>query len=250
MREKQPTWAIVLKLFVGDRAGKILIYQQGDGWRIQSGKDVKLIGCRAWNNLDDGYDLVWAEDPIVLIESWAAFSGRDDAAGTITGVAGFEAAWGEGIKLGYGDDLGRHMAIRCLSWSNVHLGYRMDGGPNQIVNSASFDNGRRALGWDLGSRRHILRNNLDVQTFRDSTIPPTTSSEHNTWDVATGVTVTAADFQSVDDAGLLGPRGVDGSIPRTAFLRLAPGSDLLDAGTDLGLVFGGSAPDLGCFEAF
>ncbi len=36
--------------------------------------------------------------------------------------------------------------------------------------------------------------------------------------------------------------------PSTPFLRLAAGSPLVDKGTDVGLPFAGSAPDLGCFE--
>jgi len=225
-------------------------YQHGDGWRIKSGRDVQLMGCRAWYNLDDGYDLVWAADPIVMVNCWAAHTGKDDAAGTITGIPGYEAEWGEGIKLGYDSDRGRHVCIRCLSWKNVHLGFRMDGGPNELLHCASYQNGRRALGWDLGSRRHVIRNSLDFDTYRDSDLPASTDSQYNTWDADTGVTVTAEDFLSVDDAGLLGLRGADGSLPVTDFLRLAPGSDLIDAGTDVGLFFAGAAPDLGCFETY
>jgi hypothetical protein len=32
-------------------------------------------------------------------------------------------------------------------------------------------------------------------------------------------------------------------------MHLAPGSDLIDAGVNIGLTFTGTAPDLGCFEA-
>lgn len=224
------------------------LYQHGDGFRIKSGKNVRLTGCRAWNNLDDGYDLVWAAEPIVLYNCWAAYTGKDDAAGTITGTPGFEAAWGEGIKLGYTDDTGDHACIRCLSWNNVHLGYRMDGGPNRLWNCSSYRNGRRALGWDLGTRPHELRNNLDFDTLKPSIIPDTTLSEFNTWDEATGVTVSAEDFASLDDGPALGARSSDGSLPVVPFLRLASGSDLVDAGTDVGLFSSGDAPDLGCFE--
>ena len=129
------------------------------------------------------------------------------------------------------------LTCRALSW------YKPDGGPNELVNCASYQNGRRALGWSLGSRRHVIRNSLDFDTYRESDIPSSTDSQWNTWDVDTGVTVSADDFLSVDDAGLLGPRQSDGSLPVTDFLRLAPGSDLLDAGTDTGLFYAGEAPD-------
>jgi hypothetical protein len=32
-------------------------------------------------------------------------------------------------------------------------------------------------------------------------------------------------------------------------MHLAPGSDLINAGTEVGFPFNGSAPDLGCFES-
>jgi hypothetical protein len=225
-------------------------YQHGDGWRIKSGRNLVLIGCRAWHNLDDGYDLVWATDPILMVDCWAAYTGYDDAEGSITGVPDFAAEWGEGIKLGYDSDRGRHLCVRCLSWRNVHLGFRMDGGPNTLLHCASFQNGRRALGWSLGSQAHVIRNSLDFDTYRDSTIPESTDSRFNTWDAETGVTVTAEDFRSTDDSGMLGPRNADGSLPQTDFLRLVSDSDLIDAGTTVGLPHGGSAPDLGCFERY
>ncbi len=42
-----------------------------------------------------------------------------------------------------------------------------------------------------------------------------------------------------------GPRQPDGSLPLLNFMRLAAGSDLIDAGTNIGLPFNGTAPDLG-----
>jgi uncharacterized protein YjdB len=71
---------------------------------------------------------------------------------------------------------------------------------------------------------------------------------YNSWDNPPGVTMTDADFISVDSTGLSGPRQTDGSLPVTNFLRLARGSDLIDAGTNVGFPFSGSAPDLGAFE--
>ena len=45
-----------------------------------------------------------------------------------------------------------------------------------------------------------------------------------------------------------GPRGTDGSLPATNFMKLVSGSDLIDKGIDVGLPYNGSAPDLGAFE--
>ena len=62
------------------------------------------------------------------------------------------------------------------------------------------------------------------------------------------MTVDAADFRSLDDAVITGPRNADGSLPDTDFFRLVTGSDLIDRGVDVGLPFRGDAPDLGAFE--
>jgi hypothetical protein len=45
-------------------------------------------------------------------------------------------------------------------------------------------------------------------------------------------------------------RQSDGNVPALTALHLAPGSTLIDKGTDVGLPFQGPAPDLGAFEAF
>jgi len=46
----------------------------------------------------------------------------------------------------------------------------------------------------------------------------------------------------------MGPRSPDGSLPILEFLRLRDGSQLIDRGTDVGLPYNGSAPDLGAYE--
>jgi hypothetical protein len=53
---------------------------------------------------------------------------------------------------------------------------------------------------------------------------------------------------TLDDAGMLGPRNADGSLPQVNFLRPASVSHLVDAGVDVGLPYAGTAPDIGPFE--
>jgi hypothetical protein len=62
-------------------------------------------------------------------------------------------------------------------------------------------------------------------------------------------TVTNGDFVSIDTAGVRGPRKADGSLPDVDFMHLAQGSDLIDGGTDVGLPYIGTAPDLGYAES-
>lgn len=58
----------------------------------------------------------------------------------------------------------------------------------------------------------------------------------------------ASDFQGIDTTQATLPRNVDGSLQTIKFLHLAGGSDLIDAGKDIGYDYNGKAPDLGPFE--
>ncbi|HEU5076380.1 MAG TPA: hypothetical protein VFU02_19445, partial [Polyangiaceae bacterium] len=74
-----------------------------------------------------------------------------------------------------------------------------------------------------------------------------TDITNNSWQ--DGKSATTDDFISIDPSALKGPRQSDGSLPDIEYLRLAPGSDLRDAGADIGLPYAGSAPDIGPFES-
>lgn len=124
---------------------------------------------------------------------------------------------------------------------------------------------------------HLLRNNVSFSGT--VTINPGNTTDHNTFagpgGTPAGLGVSAADFVSTVDpvftpgnyhpAGTGGDRSgvtipvyatgpavasrlADGSLPFLDFLRLAPGSHLIDAGVDVGLPFSGTAPDLGWLE--
>jgi hypothetical protein len=62
------------------------------------------------------------------------------------------------------------------------------------------------------------------------------------------LTVKSTDFQSLDASQMTLPRQADGSLPNLTFMNLTPGSDLIDAGLNVGLPYNGAAPDLGAFE--
>jgi hypothetical protein len=124
---------------------------------------------------------------------------------------------------------------------------------------------------------HTLRN--DVSYTGSTTVLAGNTADHNTFNgpagSPAGLGVSAADFISTvipvtsydsfhaagtggDRSGTttpifaigpaVGPRQADGSLPAIDFLRLAPGSHLIDSGVNVGLPFNGSAPDLGWFE--
>jgi len=241
-------------------------YQHGDGWRIFTADNMRLESCRSWHNLDDNYDFLGTATPIVLIDSWSAYGGRDDAEGSITGTPNRDmplvdareipALWGNGIKLGYDEDNVTHEVIRCLSWNNNGAGFHMNLGPAYIAHSASF--GNKQFGFDyLDGNAHEILNSWEFNNEKDSTItdsvyaeilPDLSQHSHNSWDNTIDITVSADDFISLNDSGMFVSRQSDGSLPVTPFLILADGSDLIDVGLDIGLTYSGDAPDIGAFE--
>ncbi len=215
-------------------------YQHGDGWRIFDGTNISLVGCRAWHNLDDGYDFTQAGDSVEMIECWAAYSGIDDAQGSITGIPDNPMPrWeGDGIKLGYGDDTAQHRAIRCLSWNNHCHGWTVRGGPYEIYNSAAYNNAEEAFS-GIDNMSNIRRNTYGFLNRL---------GDGGGADDYSGISVSECDFISLDDSGMLGPRKADGGLPEPDFLKPANGGNLVDAGVDVGISYKGSAPDIGPFE--
>jgi hypothetical protein len=91
---------------------------------------------------------------------------------------------------------------------------------------------------------NIYRNNLLYKNY--NSLNGVQSDSYNNWNLS--VTVTDADFVSLDVSQLLRPRKADGSLPDITFGHLVAGSDLIDKGVNVGLPYSGSAPDLGAFE--
>ncbi len=218
---------------------EVNLYQHGDGFRIFEAKNVKMINCRAWHNLDDAYDFTQAVSPILLSNSWAAYSGIDDAQGSLTGTPNkrMRRYEGVGIKVGYDNDTGAHRIERCLSWNNMCHGYQISGGPVKVYNCVSFNNAEVSF-FGEDNKANDMRNTF---AFKDVYMRPGKNRKRP-------LQVQAKDFASIDDKGMLGPRRWDGTLPLTGFMRPRKGSRLIDAGVDVDLSFAGKRVDIGCFE--
>jgi MYXO-CTERM domain-containing protein len=97
-----------------------------------------------------------------------------------------------------------------------------------------------------GASTHKLHNNLAIDPGGKVTRFTGGDDSANSWNLP--VTVSEADFLSMDEAEAMQPRAADGSLPAIKFLHLAEDSDLADRGMDVGLPFVGAGPDLGAFE--
>ena len=203
------------------------------------GKGNAFKNCRAWNNSDDGYDLMEAGNAVVLENCWAWNNGQN-----IWGSSKFE---GNGVGYKLGEKAGAHLVTRCLAWNNGKTGFNVEENTSGVIlyNNTAWKNPCNYRFDD--SHGHKLRNNI---SFAGSEVMVSgVDHKNNSWNG--GVSVSAADFASLDDSKMAAARGSDGSLPECDFLRLAPGSDLIDAGVDvgMGLKFNGRAPDLGAFES-
>jgi hypothetical protein len=223
-----------------------------------SGTGNVFRGCRSWYNSDDGYDFIQAQVPVLIENSWAFYNGY--LAGTTTASGGD----GNGFKGGgYGSPPThvpttppQHTIQNCVSFRNRASGFYANHHPvaNFWYNDTAYDNKSanfNMLGLDGSTAINVgvLRNDL---AFTGTALANGTGGmvddQFDSWDASLGVTVSAADFQSVDVTGWDGPRAADGSLPVLTSLHLANGSDLIDEGTDVGLPYAGSKPDLGAFE--
>jgi hypothetical protein len=225
--------------------------ENADGFAVKFGVGPGnvLRGNRAWANSDDGYDFWSLDDPgqqgVRIEENWAFRNGYD-----LWDDPGFRGD-SNGFKLGKGN--GAHVLIRNLAWEHLANGFDVNGNASGVTvynNTAYFNRGVNFQFDDDPAideqAMYVLRNNvsLSASVTMDASVA---DDEFNSWNTAVP-TARTDDFVSVDDTGADGPRGADGGLPVLDFLRLADGSDLIDEGTDVGLAFAGSAPDLGAYE--
>ncbi len=215
----------------------------GFGAKFTVGAGNKFIGCRAWNNADDGYDC-WRADQAVTFEGCYAWSNGVN----IWNDPNFEGN-GNGFKLG--ERMGSHVLIRCAAWDQPVRGFDLNGNSSGVtlLNCTGVRSPRNFAftNSDDNADKIVLRNCMSFDGL--ATMHVLADDQYNSWNVPPGVTIMAADFVSLDTAALEGPRNPDGSLPLAWSLRLAQTSEAIDAGMDIGLVYAGAAPDLGAFEA-
>lgn len=224
--------------------------ENADGFapKLDVGTGNYFYGCRAWQNLDDGYDgyLRPADGILTTYENCWAFKNGYLKNGQGSGGDG------NGFKMGGSDDKTlRHnvILINCLAFQNAVKGFDQNNnkGSMTLYNCSAFNNGTNnysiSLALASGSIA-TLTNCLYYSGTRSlgSFVVQTTNSWQSPFSISSG------DFVSVDPAAAYGPRQADGSLPDIAFMHLAAGSDLIDGGTDVGLPYNGSKPDLGCYE--
>jgi len=223
--------------------------QDADGIAIKagSGKGNVIRGARTYHNSDDGIDLYEFTDNVTIENTWSYGNGVDrwNVGDSFDGDgAGFRLAT-EKPPFSKQANLS-HLIRNNLAWDNATRGFNYNGseGKLRIYNNTSYNNG---VSYAFNRGNHTLRNNIAVGG--DLQVEPQAGVDdaNNSWTL--DVSADVQDFVSVDASKAEGARKADGSLPDTDFLKLKSDSDLIDAGTDIGINFVGTAPDLGAFES-
>ena len=211
--------------------------QSADGFGAHVGANQPgnvFRGCRAWANSDDGFDLIKAESPVLIENSWTWSQGYLPDTRTA-----LPAGNGNGFKIGgfgggWHANAPKHTVRFSVAFDNKANGFYANHHPvaSDFFNNTSVNNGIdfNMLGVDenggpvdLGNLRHNIAFGGKLTANVDRA-----NVANNSWNLP-GV-VTAADFQSVSTAGWDGPRAPDGSLPVLPHFKLASGAALPDMG--------------------
>lgn len=246
-----------------------------------SGAPNHYIGCRAWNNSDDGWDFYqrtssgntiiencvcfmngcpyydMSNHPRALTTDKAWFDSKvgtqmkDRYGNTITITLDKYPCQGNGNGFKMGGNYTDHKVIvhHCLAVGNYARGFDQNnnGGTMWLYNNSAYDNNVN-YGFTTAYGTNTIQNCISFQSqnsdsYRSQNV---VTIDHNTWN---SIGSSEADFQSLDTTQILAARNADGSLPSGTFMRLAEGSHLIDAGIDVNLGYNGNAPDLGCYES-
>ncbi len=236
----------------------------GFACKMHNGKGNKFIGCRAWRNSDDGWDLFETDWPVEIINCWTWHNGDKADFDAIylqkmgKPMSSFQGN-GNGFKLGGngtgGSSKGTHVVKNCVAFDNnfkSKKGFDQNSHKGGVIvyNCTSFGNGYNYMFEDNAESGAVneFKNNVSFNP-RGSLAYEFSSGaiqQNNSWNLS--VTADASDFRSLSETLAMALRQADGSLPSNDFAKLVSGSDLIDKGVSVGLPHRGAAPDLGAFE--
>jgi len=220
--------------------------------------------CRAYWNSDDGWDNRLFNGNAIYDECWAFWNGYQP--GYTSSDPDVEVQGGNGYGFKLGSRYAAHTATvmremyNCIAFENRETGIQMehsDGAydmSSELYNNTAYGNGR--AGFSCGAisvGTTWLRNNLSYANGYDiASDDPSIDDEYN----ASGSSYwrrrdfipASTDFANLNSTGMDGARGEEGELPILEFLHLNPFGSMVDVGTDVGLSYEGSAPDIGAYE--
>jgi parallel beta-helix repeat protein len=226
-------------------------YENANGFGITGGStatNITFDGCRAWKCSDDGWDFLRSDGVITINNCWSFWNGYDDSFKPLGD--------GQGFKLGptVTNKSTTHLRTltNCIAAKNKASGFDQNtidySGIMYFYNNIGYNNGWAGFSFNyLNGIANVFRNNIAYgNDYAEYLFGTSIIQSNNTWNG--GVTVSTADFVSIDETELEALRKANGSLPDINFLHVVKGSRLIDAGVDVGINYSGNAPDLGAFE--
>lgn len=205
----------------------------------------RIIGCRAWRNSDDGYDLINCAAPVEISHCIAFFNGYQPAEDLTTFNSagdgnGFKAGgWGMSAAVTKCPEVcPSHYVHHCLAYKNKANGFYSNhhlAGNTWEYNSASdnwanyemknrYDNTAEGA-YDVPGYGHVLRHNVswiyhNNKEHINNYDAETCTMENNSFlPQDSAFTVTAGMFVSTDISELIVKRNADGTLPEINFMR-------------------------------
>lgn len=185
-----------------------------DGLALSGCSGGTILRSVSHNNSDDGFDL-WASTDVTIdrCKAYANGGGGD----------------GNGFKMG-NDESSGNTVQRSVAWNNSHYGFTWNRSPSDFLNNTSYNN---YGGFTVNGSNTRLCNNIAFGN-ENNYFGSDPTYRANSW----GLDIGDPNFKSTDSS-------------TEDYLHLQESSPAIDAGTDVGLEYSGSAPDLGYvqFEA-
>ena len=246
-----------------------------------TGAGNHYIGCRAWNNSDDGWDFFqrvstsntiiencvcfangapyydMSNHPRALTTDQAWFNGKvgtqvvDRYGNTVTiSLTRYPCQGnGNGFKMGGGYTDHKLLIHHCLAVGNYARGFDQNnnGGTMWLYNNTSYLNNYN-YGFTTKYGTNTIRNCISLASQNTDSYKSqnVVVIDHNSWN--SGYACSANDFVSLDTSLILAYRNGNGDLPDNDFMRLTESSNLIDAGINVEIWYNGDAPDLGCYE--
>lgn len=240
-------------------------YENADGFacKLSPGANNRFVGCRAWENADDGWDFYMTHYTIFVDSCWTFGNGNPALAskndlnweyGQKNAIPSGWAGDGNGFKLG-GDDWAAKHQIRnciafdgyvtgagfsennnadslfifnCVSWQGMK-NFRVRAYPSDLRNCISFDAKVSGEGqmYDLAAGTTQLNNSWNP--VGGAALVPYKTTDGKTFDQKSVYN----QFVSTSKEDFLAPRETDGSLPENGFGRLKHGSYFIDKGSSV-----------------
>jgi hypothetical protein len=240
-------------------------YENADGFscKLSPGANNRFVGCRAWENSDDGWDFYMTHYTIYVDSCWSMGNGNPDL--IVTNDPDWEYGQknsppsdfqgdGNGFKLGGDGWAAKHQVRNCISFNGYSTGacysennnadslflyncvawqglknFRIRTYSSDLRNCISFDAkvGGEAQMFDLAAGTTQLNNSWNP--INGTILVPYKTSTGSSFEQKTIYN----QFISTSAEDFLAPREVDGSLPKNGFGKLKPNSMFIDKGINV-----------------